>query len=161
VKARAFFVGIGVDLDREARLGAKRPQRGDCFDRGYDPELPIVSARIAHGIEMRTQDQGWPLRDRGEPAADEVSDGVHARRKARFIHPADDAVRRGAVLRRKIEALVAVPVGRNPSQLRTTGHDSRSRTGDRLGRIACLVIRSSPIPETFPGARTTWSSSGR
>src|SRR5207237_4705952 len=75
VEARALLVGERGDLDRDAKALAAAVELRDARDRHQDAEHPVVLAAVAHGIEMRAEEQRLRARDTFV-AADDASHGI-------------------------------------------------------------------------------------
>ena len=131
------------DLDRKGKREAAAPDHLERGDGEEDPEGPVESPRVAHRVEMGTEEK----RLRGSPGgghpADQVGDRILPDRQARAFHPPAHE-RIGALHGRREEG----PRGR-PSLIRDAGKlveasgEGRCGLGQRCpGHSQCGV--SSP-----------------
>lgn len=126
-EAHALFVGKSDYLDREGQALAGFVHAPNAFDRAEDAEEAIVPAGIAHAVHVGAGQQRRRARCRAFVAADDIAERVECGVHARFLHPAEDLLAGGAMLRRKERACNTRRVFGELCQLVGTRKNSRAR----------------------------------
>ncbi len=121
-EAHALLVAKGQHLDRERQALARCVQPVDGLDGREHAEIAVVDAGIAHGVDVRAQQQGGRVRGRGLVPAHDGADGVHVDAHAGLAHPGVHLRGGLLVLRRQIEAGHGIGLGRKPRQLPEPRH---------------------------------------
>ena len=57
LETHALLVAEGDHLDREGQRSPARVQRGHSLDRGDHAEIAVIVAGVAHGIDVRAEQQ--------------------------------------------------------------------------------------------------------
>ena len=106
VIARALLIGEKARVQRFPGADPMVVQSAYHFERGQHSQTAVVSPAVAHAIYVGAEHHGRAVgMARARPAANAVSDAVHADVEPRVLHPFADQVAAPAVRRSEGEPL--------------------------------------------------------
>src|SRR3954463_2898266 len=149
-EAHAFLVAKADHLERKRQPAPGTREGTDAFDRRDHAEHAVVAAGVAHGVEVRAEDEARCAARAAVIAADGIADRIERRAHAGFAHPAEYEVGGRAVLRRQEDARQAARQLALPGELVAALHDAVGI--EHAAIVNCPACSSSSaIRTTRPG----------